>query len=53
MCKKLNYEFDPVTLSYQILWRHDASQHFYKVFNDFVSVFKELIFGKYFLRLSY
>jgi hypothetical protein len=52
MCKKLNSEFDPVTFSCQILWRHDACQHFYKVFNDFVSVFKALIFGKYFPRLS-
>jgi hypothetical protein len=52
MCMKMNYEFDPVTHSYQILWRHDACQHFYKVFNGFVSVFKALIFGKYFPRLS-
>jgi hypothetical protein len=52
MCKKVNCEFDPVTFWYQILWRHDASQHFYEVFNDFVSVFKGLIFGKYFPRLS-
>jgi hypothetical protein len=52
MCKKVNCEFDPVTFSYQILWRHDASQHFYEFFNDFVSVFKALIFGKYFPQLS-
>jgi hypothetical protein len=50
MCKKVNCEFDPVTFWYQILWRHNASQHFYEVFNDFVSVFKALIFGKYFPR---
>jgi hypothetical protein len=52
MYKKVNYEFDLVTFWYQILWRHDASQKFYEVFNDFVSVFKGLIFGKYFPRLS-
>ena len=40
------YEFNPVTLWYQMLWRHKASQHFYEVFNDFVSVFKGLLFGK-------
>jgi hypothetical protein len=48
MCKKMNCEFNPVTFLYQILWRHDACQHFSKVFNDFASVFKALIFGKYF-----
>jgi hypothetical protein len=34
------------------LWRHKASQHFYEVFNDFVSVFKELLFGKNAPRMS-
>jgi len=52
MCKKVNYEFDLVTFWYQILWRHDTSQKNYEVFNDFVSSFKGLIFGKYFPRLS-
>jgi hypothetical protein len=52
MCKKLNCEFESVTFWYQILWRHDASQHFYEVFNDFVSVFKGLIFGKDFPWMS-
>jgi len=51
MCRNLNYEFDPVTFSCHKLWRHNACQQFYKVFNDFVSVFKALIFGKYFPRL--
>jgi hypothetical protein len=46
ICKKVNCEFDPITFLYQSLWRHKASQHFYEVFNDFVSVFKELLFGK-------
>jgi hypothetical protein len=45
MCKKVNCEFDLVTLWYQTLLRHKASQHFYEVFNDFVSVFKEFLFG--------
>jgi len=44
MCKKLSYEFDPVTFWYQTLWRHKASHHFYEFFNDFVSIFKGLIF---------
>jgi hypothetical protein len=46
VCKKLNYQFDPVTFWYQTLWRHKASQPFYEIFNDFVSVFKGLLFGK-------
>jgi hypothetical protein len=28
------------------LWRHKASLHFYEVYNDIVSVFKGLLFGK-------
>jgi hypothetical protein len=46
VCNKVNCEFDPVTFWYQTLWRHKASQHFYEVFNDFVSVFKDFLFGK-------
>jgi hypothetical protein len=46
VCKKINYEFDLVTFWYQTLWRHKASQHFYKVFNDFFLVFKGFLFGK-------
>ena len=46
MFKKVNCEFDPVTFWYKKLWRHKASQHFYEVFNDFVSIFKGLLFGK-------
>jgi hypothetical protein len=34
-----------VTFWYQTLWRQKASQHFYEVFNDFVSVFKGFLFG--------
>jgi hypothetical protein len=52
MCRKLNSEFDPLTFSRQKLWRHDACQLFYKVFNYFVSFFKALIFGRYFSRFS-
>jgi hypothetical protein len=50
MCRNLNSEFDLVPFSCQKLWRHDACQQFYKVFNYFSSVFKALIFGKYFPR---
>jgi hypothetical protein len=46
MCKKVNCEFNPVTFWYQTLWRHKASQIFYEVFNDFVSVFKGFLFGR-------
>ena len=52
ICKRVNCEFDPVTFWYQALWRHKASLHFYEVFNDFVSVFKGLLFGKYIPRKS-
>jgi hypothetical protein len=51
--KKVNCEFDPVNFWYQTLWRHKASQHFYEVFNDFVLVFKDLLFGKETPRMSY
>jgi hypothetical protein len=46
ICKKVNCEFDSITFWYQSLWRHKASQHLYEFFNDFVLVFKELMFGK-------
>jgi hypothetical protein len=52
VCKKVNYEFDPINFRYQTLWRHKASQHFYEVFNDFVLGFKELLFGKNAPRMS-
>jgi hypothetical protein len=50
--KKVNCEFDPVTLCYHALWRHKASLNFYEVFNEFVSVFKGLLFGKDTPRIS-
>jgi hypothetical protein len=52
MCKKVNYEFDSVTFWYQTLWRHKSSQNSYEVFNDFVSFFKGLMFGKDTHRMS-
>jgi hypothetical protein len=52
VCNKVNYEFDPITFWYQTLWRHKASQHFYEVFNDFLSFFKDLLFGKNAPRMS-
>jgi hypothetical protein len=52
ICKRVNCELDPVTFWYQALWRHKASLHFYEVFNDFVSVFKGLLFGKDTPRIS-
>jgi hypothetical protein len=52
LSKKINCEFDPVTFWYQALWRHKASHCFYEVFNDFVSVFKDLLLGKDAPRMS-
>ena len=52
LSKKINYEFDPVTFWYQALWRNKASHCFYEVFNDFVSVFKDLLLGKNAPRMS-
>ena len=52
LSKKVNCEFDPVTFQYQVLWRYKASHFFYEVFNDFVSVFKDLLLGKDAPRMS-
>jgi hypothetical protein len=52
ICKKVNCEFDPVTFWYHALWRHKDSLHFYEVLNEFVSIFKGLLFGKDTPRLS-
>jgi hypothetical protein len=52
ICRRVNCELDQVTFWYQELWRHKASLHFYEVFNDFVSVFKGLLFGKHTPRIS-
>ena len=46
LSKKINYEFDLVTFWYQVLLRHKDSHCFYEIFNDFVSVFKDLLLGK-------
>jgi hypothetical protein len=46
ICKRVSCEIDPVTFWYQALWRHKTSLHFYEVYNDFISVFKGLLFGK-------
>jgi hypothetical protein len=46
ICKRVNCELHPITFWYQSLWRHKDSFHFYDVYNDFVSVFKGLLFGK-------
>jgi hypothetical protein len=52
ICKRVNCELDPVTFWYQVLRRHKASLHFYEIYNDFVSVFKGLLFGKDSPRIS-
>jgi hypothetical protein len=53
ICKRVNYEIDPITLWYQTFWRHKTSLHFYEVYNDFVLVFKGLMFGKNTPMISY
>ena len=52
LSKNVNWEFDPVTLWYQALWKHKASHYFYEVFNGFVSVFKVLLLGEDAPRIS-
>jgi hypothetical protein len=52
ICKRVNFEIDPVTFWYQALWRHKTCLHFYEVYNDFVSDFKGLLFGKNTPRIS-
>jgi hypothetical protein len=44
--KRVNCELEPVTFWYQAFWRHIDSLYFYEIFNDFVSIFKGLLFGK-------
>jgi hypothetical protein len=51
-CKKVNSQFDAATFWYQALWRKKYSLHFYEVFNDFVLVLKELLFGRDTPRIS-
>ena len=46
ICKRVNCKIDPVTFWYQALWRHNTSLHFYELYNDFIWVFKGLLFGK-------
>jgi hypothetical protein len=52
ICKRVKCELDPVTFLYQALWIHKDSLHFYEVYNDFVSVFKLVLFGKDTPRIS-
>jgi hypothetical protein len=52
LSKKISCEFDQITFWYQALWRHKASRCFYEVFNDFVSIFKDLLLGKDAPRMS-
>jgi hypothetical protein len=52
ICKWVNYELYLVTFWYQALWRHKDSLNFYEVYNDFLSFFKGLLFGKDTPRIS-
>jgi hypothetical protein len=50
--KRVNCELDQITFWYKALWRNKDSLHFYEFSNDFVLVFKGLLFGKYTPRIS-
>jgi hypothetical protein len=40
--KRVNCESDPITFWYQALWRHKTPLVLYEVYNDLVSVFKNI-----------
>ena len=44
--KRVNCETYLLTFWYQALWRHKTPLFFYEVYNDFVSVFKNIFWGK-------
>jgi hypothetical protein len=50
--KRVNCEVDPITVWYQALWRQKTSIFFYEVYNEFVTVFKKLLFGENTSRIS-
>jgi hypothetical protein len=50
--KRVNCEIDPIISWYQALWRHNSSLYFYEFYNDFVLVFKGLLFGENTPRIS-
>jgi hypothetical protein len=50
--KRVDCKIDPVTMWYQALWRQKATYYFYEVYNEFVIVFKKLLFGENTTRLS-
>jgi hypothetical protein len=50
--KRVNCKVDPVTMSYQALWRQKVIHYLYEFYNDFVSAFKKLLFRENTSRLS-
>jgi hypothetical protein len=48
----VNCEIDPLSLWYQELWRHKTPLFFYEVYNNFVSVFKNMLLGENASRIS-
>jgi hypothetical protein len=50
--KQVNYKIDPVTMWYQCLCRQKFNYYFSEVYNEFVSIFKNLVFGENTSRLS-
>jgi hypothetical protein len=51
--KRIKCEADSITFWYQELWRHKTPLFFYEVYNDFVLVFKKLLFGESTSRISF
>jgi hypothetical protein len=51
--KRVNCDIDPVTMCYQALWRKNVAHYFYEVYNEFIYVFKKLVFGENKSRLSH
>jgi hypothetical protein len=50
--KRVECKIDPVTMWYQALSRQKVIYCFYEVYNEFVYVFKKLVFGENTSRLS-
>jgi hypothetical protein len=50
--KRVDCKIDPITMWYHAPWRQKAAYYFYEVYNEFVTVFKRLLFGENTTRVS-
>jgi hypothetical protein len=50
--RRVNCNVHSVTMWYQALWRKNATHIFYEVYNEFVFVFMNLVFGENTSKLS-